>query len=232
MAFRGWDRDSLRGVLSSRAPGVGGGAVPGGAVPGGAVPGGAVGGAVDNRSVRGYSKVEVDGIVFDSKLEAVCYRQMRGQGLIFTLKPCYELLPAFTFNGEAVRAWTHTPDFLLDMHGTGIIVEVKGYADARYALKLKMLKSLLSRDTTKGWRILFVHLQRDVPVFFGWLGRYGQTGDMAVLDCLSERFGHPDSEQVRAGRRRKAGMRAEVARGVAQAGVARAASVSGKGVLP
>ena len=226
MAFRGWDRDSLGGVLSSRAPGVGV------AVGGGDVSG-VVGNRVnDNRSVRGYSKVEVDGIVFDSKLEAVCYRQMRGQGLVFALKPCYELLPAFTFNGEAVRAWTHTPDFLLDMHGTGIIVEVKGYADARYALKLKMLKSLLSRDTSKGWRILFVHLQRDVPVFFGWLGRYGQTGDMAVLDRLSERFGHPDSEQVRAGKRRKAGVRAGVAREVARAVVAREASVSGKGVAP
>lgn len=78
-------------------------------------------------------KISVDGIKFDSKLEAERYRQLKileRAGVIYDLElqPEYELIPSFRKNGKTWRRTVYKADFryILCKDDRIIIEDVKG----------------------------------------------------------------------------------------------------------
>ena len=81
-------------------------------------------------------KVELDGLLFDSKDEAHFYTHLKEQKqdrLIqdFELQPQYELVPAFIYQGRKRKPITYTPDFKV-IHNDGHIevIDVKSMGSA------------------------------------------------------------------------------------------------------
>lgn len=79
------------------------------------------------------TKIQVDGIMFDSKLEAKRYGQlkiMENAGVIrdLELQPEYELIPSFKKNGKTWRRTVYRADFkyILCSDDSHIIEDVKG----------------------------------------------------------------------------------------------------------
>lgn len=96
---------------------------------------------------RKYSnkKVEVDGIKFDSKLEAKRYKElkaMEGRGEIteLTLQPVFELQPSFRHNGKTHRKITYIADFSYFLKDSDklVVEDVKGFKTDIYKLKMKL----------------------------------------------------------------------------------------------
>lgn len=79
------------------------------------------------------TKMIVDGIKFDSKLEAKRYEQLKelekaGRITGLELQPCFELVPAFEKNGKKWRRTVYKADFkyILCEDDKTIIEDVKG----------------------------------------------------------------------------------------------------------
>lgn len=92
-------------------------------------------------------KTIVDGIKFDSMLEAQRYtelRLMQRTGLIkdLILQPEYELQPSFKKNGKTYRRIVYKADFsyVRVKDGKIIVEDVKGAVLPVYALKKKMFE--------------------------------------------------------------------------------------------
>lgn len=93
----------------------------------------------------GNKKMEVDGYVFDSFMEANRYHQLKllqRVGEISELKvhPKYELQNKFSYQGKSYRAIFYEADFeYKTATGHWIIEDVKGHATQEYLLKKKLL---------------------------------------------------------------------------------------------
>ena len=92
-------------------------------------------------------KTEVNGIKFDSKLEAKRYTELQfllKSGIIKDLKlqQEFELQPSFKKNGKTIRAITYKSDFVYyDNERQKIIVEdTKGFRTKDYILKKKLFE--------------------------------------------------------------------------------------------
>lgn len=98
------------------------------------------------RNKYGAHKTVVDGIVFDSQLEAKRYGELKLMqlgGVIsdLGLQPQFELSPKFRRNGKIVRAIKYIGDFRY-LEGEQVVVEdVKGHKTAVFALKWKMAQA-------------------------------------------------------------------------------------------
>jgi hypothetical protein len=95
------------------------------------------------------TKIEIDGITFDSKKEGLRYKELKlleRAGLITELKlqTSFELQPSYKKNGKTIRAITYKSDFdYLTKDGRHIVEDVKSKAtekDKVYRLKRKMLQ--------------------------------------------------------------------------------------------
>ena len=93
------------------------------------------------------SKTIVDGIKFDSRLEAQRYQHLRileQAGVIqaLTLQPEFELQPSFKKNGKTYRRIVYKADFSYYSvrEGKVIIEDTKGYVTKEYALKKKLFE--------------------------------------------------------------------------------------------
>lgn len=95
------------------------------------------------------TKIEIDGIEFDSKKEGYRYKELKlleRAGLITDLKmqTSFELQPSFKKNGKTIRAITYKSDFdYITKDGRHIVEDVKSKAtekDKVYRLKRKMLQ--------------------------------------------------------------------------------------------
>ena len=93
-------------------------------------------------------KVEIDGIIFDSKAEGEFYRLLKkmkvsGEVKKFALQPKFELQPKYRQKGtnKAVQAITYTADFDVTMaDGTREIIDIKGFPTDVFRLKQKMFE--------------------------------------------------------------------------------------------
>lgn len=100
----------------------------------------------------GAQKTIVDGIKFDSGMEAEYYgylKKLKSQGFIrsFTLQPVYILLPAFIFNGKKIQPIKYKGDFLVTYaDGRQEIIDVKGKETVDFKLKKKMFRSVYNQD--------------------------------------------------------------------------------------
>lgn len=95
-----------------------------------------------NRKVKNATKVQSDGQVFDSKLEAYMYEQLRSNNIGFELKKKFVLQEGFQYNGEAIRAITIIPDFWFP--DRCLVVDTKGFQTDVSAVRFKLLKKHLS----------------------------------------------------------------------------------------
>lgn len=93
----------------------------------------------------GAKKTEVDGISFDSKLEARYYLHLKekkrnGDIRHFTLQPSYLLQEAFKDDtGQSIRKIEYIADFLITHNdGKVEVVDVKGMETSDFRIKKKM----------------------------------------------------------------------------------------------
>jgi hypothetical protein len=91
-----------------------------------------------NKKVRNATKVEQDGIKFDSKLEHYMYTLLQGAGINFEFQKVFVLQEGFRYNGEAIRPIKSIVDFWLPE--LNMVVDAKGYANDTAPLKYKLLK--------------------------------------------------------------------------------------------
>jgi hypothetical protein len=91
-------------------------------------------------------KVEVDGIVFDSKIEAKFYEQLKwlqehNQILFFRVQPRYLLQEAFTKEGKTYRKIEYIADFEVHhLDGSIEVVDVKGVETEAFKIKRKLFE--------------------------------------------------------------------------------------------
>lgn len=108
--------------------------------------------------VRNATPNEYNGIKFRSKLETYTYKKLKEANIIADYEMHrYELLPAFTFHGNKVRAITYLPDFV----GKDFIIECKGFPNDAFPLKEKLFKRLLV-DISPNCMYYVVHTQKEV----------------------------------------------------------------------
>ena len=121
------------------------------------------------RPKYGNKKVEMDGILFDSKKEAVYYlhlktRLTKGEISDLRMQVPYELLPAIyetqtvhlktkdkTVEKCVQKAVHYLADFVYTDIATGkeTVVDTKGYKTKDYILKKKMMRALLGITITE-----------------------------------------------------------------------------------
>lgn len=105
------------------------------------------------RSKYGNRKTEVDGIVFDSKREAVRWRELqllvRARKIsCLSRQHVYELAPSVRIVGEkrARPALRYVADFRYLENGKEIIEDVKGFETPVWRVKVHVLKALHNID--------------------------------------------------------------------------------------
>lgn len=93
------------------------------------------------------NKTEIDGIVFDSRLEANRYKELKlleraGTIKDLELQPTFELIPAFKKDKRTFRKTTYKADFkYFDKEKNKTIVEdTKGFLTDIYKLKRKLFE--------------------------------------------------------------------------------------------
>lgn len=100
----------------------------------------------------GAKKALVDGIKFDSQMEADYYiylknEQNAGRVIEIDLQPVYILLPAFIFNGKKIQPIKYKADFLVTYpDGSQQVIDVKGKETVDFKLKKKMFQSKFQQD--------------------------------------------------------------------------------------
>ena len=93
----------------------------------------------------GNEKTMVNGIMFDSKLEANRYwelsiLQRAGKIKNLKLQPEYELQPPFRKNGNAFRKITYIADFEYEQDGKTIVEDTKGFRTEVFRIKEKLFE--------------------------------------------------------------------------------------------
>ncbi len=113
-----------------------------------------------NLKIRNATKVEIDGIKFRSKLEAYTYRRLKEEGFKFLYEEItYTIIEKFEYMGEKIRPITITPDFIDP--DKRIIIEVKGFSNELYPMRLKLFKRYLHMNRLE-FQLYEVRTQRQV----------------------------------------------------------------------
>jgi hypothetical protein len=101
-------------------------------------------------------KTIINGIKFDSKLEAKRYQELKlleraNEIESLELQPEFELIPSFKKNGKTIRRTIYKGDFSYIDKRTGkrIIEDTKGYKTKDYILKKKMFEYKFPELTIK-----------------------------------------------------------------------------------
>lgn len=96
-----------------------------------------------NKSKYNANKTEIDGIVFDSELEASRYATLKlleRAGAIQNLKlqPRFLLQEGFTYHGHKERKIEYIADFQYERNGETVVEDAKGMKTDVYKLKRKL----------------------------------------------------------------------------------------------
>ena len=90
-------------------------------------------------------KVTIDGVTFDSKKEAMRWRELRlleraGKLTALQRQVKFELIPSQRIDGKVVeRACSYIADFAYCMNGEYIVEDTKGFRTPEYVIKRKLL---------------------------------------------------------------------------------------------
>lgn len=100
-----------------------------------------------NYSKYKNKKIFIDGITFDSQLEANRYCELKllykaGEISQLRLQPEFELIPAFKKNGKSFRKTIYKADFMYldNRSGKYIVEDTKGFKTDVYKLKRKLFE--------------------------------------------------------------------------------------------
>ena len=114
---------------------------------------------------RGGTKIEYDGIKFRSKLEMYCYKKLKEANIYVEYESKrYTLLPSFKFDNQTIRAITYLPDFI----GKDFVIECKGYANESFPLREKLFKYYLTKNEPNN-RYFLVKTQKQVDALIDTL---------------------------------------------------------------
>lgn len=91
-----------------------------------------------NAKIKNATKITIDNITFDSKLESYMYTLLRDSGLKFERQKVYLIQEKFRYAGEAIRPITLKVDFYLP--DKDVIIDPKGHQTQQGAMRYKMLK--------------------------------------------------------------------------------------------
>lgn len=102
-----------------------------------------------NKKIKNATPTTYKGVKYRSKLEVSFAKFFEKERIKAEYEPFkVTLLPSFRYNGEAIRAITYTPDFIIDYCGRKFIIEVKGFSNDAYKIKKKLiLKYLLDNHS-------------------------------------------------------------------------------------
>lgn len=92
----------------------------------------------ENKKVKGARKITKHGITFDSRLELLCWEQLKAAGIEFDFQKKFILQPTFKYNGDTVLSIRMIVDFYLPKQH--IIIDTKGWQTVDNKIKWKMLK--------------------------------------------------------------------------------------------
>lgn len=111
------------------------------------------------RKIVNSTKTEIDGIVFDSKLEGYMYTLLRDEEIPFEVQKTYLLVSGFKYpagcyerksskdmtlvDKSTIRKMEYTPDFVHP--NEEFIIEVKGRANESFPLRWKFFQSTMSQ---------------------------------------------------------------------------------------
>lgn len=97
-----------------------------------------------------HTLITLDGLNFDSQLEADYYSQIikTDKGITnLVVHPAYVLMPDFVFHKEQERGLRYTADFAYDKGGKHYIIEIKGFETVDYIMRKKMFLNYLSKKS-------------------------------------------------------------------------------------
>lgn len=114
----------------------------------------------ENKKVKNATKVEVDGIKFDSKLEAHFYGLLKMHGIPFKMKEKIVLQEKFRYNGELIREIAIIPDFIVTTNGIYTAIDTKGWQTQDNKIKIKLLKKVLASKYAES-RVLLPKNQKE-----------------------------------------------------------------------
>lgn len=119
------------------------------------------------RNKYGNTKVIIEGVKFDSKLEAFLYKILKDNGMDFDFQVNIELVPKFRFQYENIRALNMRVDFLLRHNGRDIYIDTKGFATSEAKIKYKLLKNKFKAEPQVN--IIWLKTQKEVNAYIGRL---------------------------------------------------------------
>lgn len=119
------------------------------------------------RNKYGNTKVIIEGVKFDSKLEAFLYKILKDNGMDFDFQVNIELVPKFRFQYENIRALNMRVDFLLRYNGREIYIDTKGFATSESKIKYKLLKNKFKAEPHVN--IIWLKTQKEVNAYIGRL---------------------------------------------------------------
>lgn len=96
--------------------------------------------APDKRKIKS-TKVEEDGILFDSKLEHYFYTLLKQENVDFVMKQQFVILEGFEYRHENIRPMTLMPDYYLPTFDC--FVDTKGFQNDVTPIKYKLFKAYL-----------------------------------------------------------------------------------------
>lgn len=89
-----------------------------------------------NKKIRGATKIQVNGIIFKSKLEARIAEALYNLGVDYEYeKYKVTLLPSFDYDSEHFRPMVYTPDFKIG----NAIIEAKGFPSDAWKIRKKLI---------------------------------------------------------------------------------------------
>lgn len=91
---------------------------------------------MEKKSKYGAKKIEVDGIIFDSKAEAKFYTQLKNNKIEFELQPKFLLQEAFKKNGKHFRKIEYIADFKIGNR----VIDIKGIETEAFKIKKKLFE--------------------------------------------------------------------------------------------
>jgi hypothetical protein len=111
----------------------------------------------------GNKKKIVDGVKFDSQLEAYCYNMLNIFKIDFEFQKTIVLIEKFRFEGKGIRETTAIVDFVIKHNGETIYLDTKGFATEVSKIKYKMLKFKLKDQENN--RVVWLHSKKEVTDF-------------------------------------------------------------------
>lgn len=105
-----------------------------------------------NKKILNATKTIIDGITFDSKLEAFMYGLLKTFKIPFEMKKEFQVQEPFVYNGDKIRAITIIPDFWLPEYN--LLIDTKGNQTPDNKIKIKMLKYFFQTHDTACPKIL------------------------------------------------------------------------------